>query len=88
MFSVVTPPSPPPARGPAVPRRRGPSAAHVPDRGGRPQEDQHGPPVHRGLPRRQRGGPHPLGDHQGHRVRTSGLDWIEVKKKNNINNQQ
>lgn len=63
---------PPAAHRLPLPRRRGPAAAHVADRGGGHQEDQHGSPLHRRLPRRQRRGQDPLRDSQDPSVRARG----------------
>lgn len=48
----------------SLPWGQRPAAAHVPHRGGRPEEDQYGPSLHCGLPRRQWSRPNPLGHHQ------------------------
>lgn len=52
----------------SVSGRRGPPAPNVSHRGGGPQTDQHGSPVRRGIPRRQRRGADPLGHRQEYGV--------------------
>lgn len=62
----------------SVSQRHGQAEDHVPDRGRRVQAGQHGAPVHRGLPRRQRSRRDPLQHHQDSSVSVSNRSLASV----------
>ena len=62
----------------AVPRGRRSLEEDVPDRGRRPQEDQHGSPVCGGLPRSQRSRSDPLRHCQEHCVSTGQFEYWDM----------